>query len=259
MIVQVTESYYRNNFQVGTHLQYCDIEITFPLTNGLSCATDGLWQHIDRHTCYLSFLGEAHTLTGPKGSRFQTLAVNLKEGPCRSLLQAIKNKFAEQRISTQPELSAPLSSILAEFLTPETPFSNMNLDSLITAILVKLARIGIQLPKANVMSTEEKLPAIINYLDSNFLKLRSLEALSAHFGYTYGHICKVFKKLYGITPGEYLLSRKMDYADALHREGKNLGQIAEILGYSTPHNFSRAFKNLRGSAPERYWKNAKDE
>ena len=259
VIVQVTESYYRNSFQVGSHQQYCDIEITFPLTNGLSCATDGLWQQVNRHECYLSFLGEAHTLTGPKGSRFQTLAVNLKEGPCRSLLGEIQKKFTQQRISPQSELSAPLSSIIAEFLTPETPYSSINLDSLITAILVKLARIGIQLPKASVLSTEEKLPAIINYLDSNYLKLPSLEALSAHFGYTYGHICKAFKKLYGITPGEYLLSKKMDYADALHREGKTLGQIAEALGYSTPYNFSRAFKKLRGSAPERYWNKANGE
>lgn len=254
LIIQVTESYYRNAFQLGSHTQYCDIEITFPLTNGLSCATAEHWQTVNRHGCYLSFAGEVHALSGPKGSRFQTLAVNFKEGPCQALLDEIMRKKAKQRICVLPELTAPLSAIVAEFMVQENLYSGIHLDCLITEVLVKLVREGTHMPKSSAFSTEEKLPAIINYLDSHFLEIRSVEALSLQFGYTYSHICKAFKRVYGITPGEYILSRKMDYADALHREGNNLAQIAEELGYSTPYNFSRAFKNYRGKSPERYWR-----
>ena len=193
-------------------------------------------------------------MSGPKGSRFQTLAVNFKEGPCYALLGEIKKQHEKQRVCVLPELTALLSAVVAEFLMQENPYSDIQLDSLITAVLIKLVRAEKDMPKTSVISTEEKLPAIINYLDSNYLDIRSVETLSLRFGYSYSHICKAFKKIYGMTPGEYILSKRMDHADALHREGKNLSQIAEVLGYSTAYNFSRAFKNCRGLSPERYWR-----
>jgi len=254
VIVQVTESYYRNSFQVNKHLQHCDFELTFPLTNGLSCAADDIWVCTDKHMCYLSFGEESHALAGPKGSRFQTLALNVKEGPHRQLFCTVQAAFHARRVCLLPDLSTPLSSIIAEFLTPDAPFSGILLDSLITDILVKLARFSMDAPKQSPISTDDKLPAIINYIDSNVLTLHSLEALSDHFGYTYGHICKTFRKTYGITPNAYLLRKKMDCADALHREGKTLSQIAEILGYTSAYNLSRAFKKIRGCSPQKYWK-----
>lgn len=254
VIVQVAESYYRSHFHLDTHTQYCDLEITFPVTGCLSCSTRGIWTEIDKHTCYLSFRSDTHALTSPRGCRFQTLAINLKDGPCRPLLEAIRERYMDSHICSMPELASLFSSVIAEFMTADAPFIYSSLDSSITAILVKLARAGMPIPKATLLSAEEKLPAILNFLDSNFLSLGSLEELSVHFGYTYGHICKAFKKTYGVTPGEYLLSKKLEHAASLRREGMKLAQIAEVLGYSSAYNLSRAFKKHYGISPEDFWK-----
>lgn len=65
-------------------------------------------------------------------------------------------------------------------------------------------------------------------------------------------VIKIFKKQVGVAPKEYLLSKKMEHAAKLLTAGKSVGQVAEVLGYSNPYNFSRAFKKQYGVAP-REW------
>jgi len=132
------------------------------------------------------------------------------------------------------------------------PFSLVYLDSLITSVLVKLIRGEKYSKKEDILSTGETLPAILNYIDSHFIDIYSLEELSIQFGYNYGHICKTFKKNYGISPSKYLLSKKMDHALKLLKDGKSVNYISDELGYSTPYNFSRAFKTHFGTSPAKY-------
>ena len=49
-----------------------------------------------------------------------------------------------------------------------------------------------------------------------------------------------------------LLAKKMEHGAKMLSAGKSVGQIAEVLGYSTPYNFSRAFKRQYGVAPREY-------
>ena len=119
-------------------------------------------------------------------------------------------------------------------------------------ILIKIARYGEVLTKSDILSTQDLIPAIINYIDSHFLEIYSLEELSTQFGYNYGHICKTFHKSYGITPKEYLINKKMDYALFMLNNGHSVKDISEKLNYSTPYNFSRAFKKIYKSSPVKY-------
>lgn len=78
IIIQVAESYYKSHFCTENHLQCCDLEITYALTNGLTCATDDLTETVDKNECYLSFRNDCHELSSRRGCRFQTLAINFK-------------------------------------------------------------------------------------------------------------------------------------------------------------------------------------
>lgn len=258
VIVQVAESYYGRSCSIDDHLQYCDLEITFPLTGGLNCSTHMVFEKLGKHEIYLSFQEDIHGLLIRKSCRFQTLAINFKAGPCHPLLDHLKHKFSTQRKLYLPDISTCMTSIMAEFMSPQLPFSLNYMDSLITSILVILSRSGSAKENVDILSAEEKLVTIINYMDSHFFEICSLDELSTRFGYTCSHMCKLFKKTYSITPGEYLLTKKMDHAALLLQEGKNLVQIAELLGYSTPYNFSRAFKAFHGVSPKNYLKQLTD-
>lgn len=252
VIVQVADSYYKNAFVIEHHLQPCDLEITLPLAGELFCSSNQTSAKVENGTSFLSFRGEYHRLNSSRNSHFQTLAVNFKDGPCRPMLTEILGRYRENPCFRIPELASLMAAVVAEFLSPDTPFGILHLDSLITSICVRLIRCDRKQPELNLLSTEESLPAILNYIDTHFLELLSLEELSSRFGYTYSHICKVFKKTYGMTPGNHLRAKKMEHASVLLKKGKNLSEIAELLGYSTPYNFSRAFKEVYGVSPGKY-------
>lgn len=251
-VVQVAELYYNNAFCIRSHLQHCDLEITFPTTNGLFCLTDEKAEKLRKHEVYLSFKGDKHEVSSRLGCRFQTFAVNFTTPESQALLTALKQCFYASRNRYSPDVAHFFTAIISEFLATEQLFFLQNLDSLITAILVRLART--EHAPQSPLSMQTTPSDILHYIDEHFLDIYSLEELSSKFGYTYGHICKIFKKEYLNTPVEYLLTKKMEYVALLLSQGKTLTEIAEVTGYSTPYNLSRAFKKHFGFSPNAFKK-----
>ena len=247
-IVQVAELYYNNAFKINNHVQFCDLEITFPITNGLTCSTYDVLDKLQKHEFYLSFKGDRHSLFSRNGARFQTFAINFKNQNSIELLNKITAIFKEKNRLFMPNLSHFFTALIGEFLSVKQEFFIQRIDGLITEILVLIARMG---KSVNANLTPDKNPEDFkNYIDEHFLDICSLDELSTKFGYTYGHICKTFKKAYDITLVEYFLKKKMEYSVLLLKENKPLTEIAEITGYSTPYNFSRAFKKHFGVSPK---------
>ena len=250
-IIQVAELYYNNAFEKKEHVQFCDLEITFPITNGIICSTNGVSDKLLKHEIYLSFKGENHLLFSRNGARYQTFAINFKNSTL--ILSKLKTLFSSNKGFLMPSLSHYFTSLIGEFLSVEKEFFLERVDGLITEILVSIARAG---NTVNAVLTIEKSPEdYLNYLDEHFLDIYSLDELSSHFGYTYGHICKTFKNAYNFTPVEYLLKKKMEYSVLLLKQNKPIQEIAEITGYSTPYNFSRAFKKHFGVSPKNFKSN----
>ncbi len=253
-IIQVADSYYEGSFCIPEHRQLCDLEITYSLSSTMQCSQNGIAQKVQKYNVCLSYKDELHELTSKRGCRFQTLAINVKNGNIIKLLDAVKEKFASKRCAYLKNIEPLLTQIVSEFISTDSPFYRDYLDSLIVSVLVNLARLGFSVTNTDALSTEDTIPAIINYIDSNFLGIYSLEELAGRFGYNYNHICKTFKKVYGITPSSYLISKKMDYACELLKSGMSVKTISEKLAYSTPYNFSRAFKQKHGISPTDYLK-----
>ena len=254
VIIQVADSFFSSHFNIPAHKQHCDLEITFSVSNWLICSTDGEKEKVGKNELYLSYKDDIHELSSTKGCRFKTLALNIKNSMHSELFEKVKNNFKHNRKCNMQEISDSISAIISEISSENAPFSTEMIDSLIVQMLVKLARIDFAVSEVDILSTAEILPSIVNYIDSNFLNIYSVDELSSYFGYDYGHICKTFKKYYGISPGHYLNSKKMDYAVMLLKKGKSVKFISEKLNYSNPYNFSRAFKKCSGVAPTEYTK-----
>ncbi len=63
----------------------------------------------------------------------------------------------------------------------------------------------------------------------------------------------VFKSVTGMGVMEYYRKLKIDAAKRLMREGHhNITQIADQLGYTSVHYFSRHFKRATGMTPSEY-------
>lgn len=84
----------------------------------------------------------------------------------------------------------------------------------------------------------------------------SLEDFMRKLPLHYDYVRKLYKKETGFTPHDYLLSRRMQLAQALLTSGMTntystytVAQIAEMCGFSDPLYFSRVFKKYFGVSP----------
>lgn len=94
---------------------------------------------------------------------------------------------------------------------------------------------------------------VCNYIDENLCSINKLSDLSLRFSYEYSYISKSFKKVIGKSIKDYFLEKKFEKAKLLmSQEHKSITYTAKALGYSTIHNFSRAFKTQFNISPQEY-------
>ena len=64
---------------------------------------------------------------------------------------------------------------------------------------------------------------------------------------------KIFLNSFGISPKEYLIRKRMEYARQLVELGElEITEIAQLCGYSEPCHFSREFKRRFGASPKNH-------
>jgi len=78
----------------------------------------------------------------------------------------------------------------------------------------------------------------------------SLGEVSSASGLSRNYLCRAFKQNIGCSPMHYLNQYRIQKAaEKLITSQLNCSQIAEAVGYSNIHLFSRTFKAIRGIAP----------
>ncbi len=84
----------------------------------------------------------------------------------------------------------------------------------------------------------------------------SLADAASAAGVTVPYLCRIFRRLTGLTPYAYLSAFRVGRARLLLGEGKlSCKEIAEATGFSDPVVFSKVFKRVEGIAPA-HWARA---
>lgn len=94
---------------------------------------------------------------------------------------------------------------------------------------------------------------IRRYIDNHFKENITLEQLAelAHMNKYY--LAHTFKKEFGASPINYLISRRIDESRFLLREtNHSLSTITQILGFSSLSYFSQCFRRVEGISPRKY-------
>ena len=82
----------------------------------------------------------------------------------------------------------------------------------------------------------------------------SINELSDTFGFDRSYLFRIFKQRYGIGLKEYLTKIRMENATRLLSDGFSVTEVATMVGYSDPFNFSKMFKSYHGVSPSKYGK-----
>lgn len=83
----------------------------------------------------------------------------------------------------------------------------------------------------------------------------SLTFISERLGYSQSTLSRLFAQAEGMKFSEYLQKKKIDYAISRLKKGNTtITAIAEALGYTSPNNFIRMFKKVKGVTISQYMK-----
>ena len=138
--------------------------------------------------------------------------------------------------------------------------STQLLQCYFTEFLINLIRSGNTISK-NVLSSKKSRniaensisELICEYLKNNIYSTLTLKDICSHFLLGKTQLCKIFSESTGQSPMDYYMDLKMKEAKKLIREkNHSVTQISDMLGYSSIHNFSRAFKKKIGFSPIEY-------
>jgi AraC family transcriptional regulator len=97
-----------------------------------------------------------------------------------------------------------------------------------------------------------KLLLAKEHLDSIFLNPTSIAEIAQHNGFSEYHFFRLFKNAFEISPYQYMLKKRLQYAHKiLKAQHHSVSDTAILSGFNDVHNFSRAFKKLYGKAPSK--------
>jgi AraC-like DNA-binding protein len=66
------------------------------------------------------------------------------------------------------------------------------------------------------------------------------------------HYIRIFKRVYGLSPRQYLKDLRLNKGKELLKQGLNISQVCFDVGYDSLPTFCNAFKKATGYSPKEY-------
>ncbi len=101
------------------------------------------------------------------------------------------------------------------------------------------------------------IAAAKEYIDNNVKEQLSLSNIADIVGFSLSHFKYKFTREIGMTPGEYIMQKKIFDSVSLLPE-RSLTYIAYEYSFSSPQHYSKNFKAVMGMTPKEYRKKMKD-
>ncbi len=157
------------------------------------------------------------------------------------------------------EISSCLRNILREMELKNTGYEDV-CQAYMEILIIRLMRntsLAVQ-TESSAAAGNHQCAAIRRYIDLNFKEPLTLEQLSEEAHMNKYYLAHVFKREYGVSPINYMISRRIDESKYLMAETDlSLSQIAQLLGFSSSSYFSQVFRKMNGISPMEYRQKSK--
>lgn len=123
------------------------------------------------------------------------------------------------------------------------------ISSLIDLLIIKINRLN----HASFSNKTKDVTFIKTYIDENYHFKIDFTQLALLINYSEGHLRKLFKDKYKISPRDYLINTRLEKArKLLMSSNENCQSIVEICGFSDAAQFSKMFKKKYNCTPKNY-------
>jgi AraC-like DNA-binding protein len=113
--------------------------------------------------------------------------------------------------------------------------------------------------RRTLFSNEVQLETVIrirNFIEDNFEKELNLNLLSRTQHTSKFHLLRLFKRYYGLTPKQYLISKRIAASKSSLKKGMPVAETCFSVGFESPCSFSTLFKSKTGLTPVEFQKRA---
>jgi AraC-like DNA-binding protein/mannose-6-phosphate isomerase-like protein (cupin superfamily) len=138
---------------------------------------------------------------------------------------------------------------------------NQNAEVLNSKLIVELLTLALTVNNSDEQydsALRQKLAAVHNYIDDHFNEYLSLEKLSSEFYISKFYLTREYKKIYGMTIFQHIITCRINYGKKLLRfSDKSVDEIAHLCGFNDQSYFARQFKsaeNLTCFAYRKMWR-----
>ena len=101
----------------------------------------------------------------------------------------------------------------------------------------------------NTESRYEEIMRVHKYINAHFREPLSVNDLALRFFMDKNTMTRQFKRVIGMTPGEYIRRKRLESAHALIRQGYGVQHAGFVSGFTDYSAFYRAFRQRYGLSP----------
>ena len=157
------------------------------------------------------------------------------------------------------DISSCLRNILREMEMKQPGYEDV-CQAFMEILIIRLMRsTGLPVPNGiPSVSSHRQCAAIRRYIDLHFKESLTLDLLAEEAHMNKHYLSHAFKREYGISPINYMISRRIEESKYLLTETDlSLSQISQLLGFSSLSYFSQVFRKSQSIPPIEYRQNSK--
>ncbi len=212
--------------------------------------------------------GVPHRVVGTRGNDVTYFAIHfdVEDYMFRSLLSLYRCGLHRRDSETELEIRKPLHDLIELLKAYRTrdlsqPALRMKLMSHVFALFAALG--SVQQSDAPPKDVNQVVYRMAEHIDNiskagfDDAATATLDTGIAHLaeklGYSRSYLCRVFRKVFGVSPRKYLSNSTLHHARLeLLNPNQSMEQIAEKLGFQDGAHFSKQFKRWTGASPTEY-------
>lgn len=247
VLYQLGELFGNENTFISEHRQFCE-EITFVVSGKGTVTEDGIKYPISAGKCFFSGNNELHSMTSDKNDPLHFYFIGFTTSDTE--LTAALNDIKEHRSAFMFSDSEKYIKHLIEESWSPSIYCNAMIGTYIAQFIISAARVCAKsvpaLPGGSDASIVYRITA---YIQTHVCEIDALSNIERNFNYSYGTLSREFMRAMGETLHSYFHRCRMEKASDMLKNGASVTEVAEELGYTSIHPFSRAYKNFYGFPP----------
>ena len=90
------------------------------------------------------------------------------------------------------------------------------------------------------------------FIDLHYMECIDVSNISDESYFSKFHFIRLFKKIYGKTPHQYLISVRVEQAKTFFKLNMPVSEVCQAVGFESPSSFSGLFKRIVGMSPSAF-------